>query len=123
MLNASLLSIIEEAGTAVLILTEGLEEEEFLKSRLTRTEVARQVRIITDIADKLPQQTYATMAEVDWDGWAATARQLIDSGPAADDALWFAVRSLILATIMWLRVYRKNQPELFDYAPAIEHES
>lgn len=123
MLNASLLSIIEEACTAVLILTEGLEEEEFLKSRLTRTEAVRQVRIITDIADKLPLQTYNTMAEVDWDGWAATARQLIDSGPAADDALWFAAKSLIPATIMWLRVYRKNQPELFDYAPVIERES
>lgn len=117
MLNASLLSIIEEACTAVLILTEGLEEEEFLHSRLTRAEVIRQVRIITDIAGKLPQQTITTLAEVDWDGWAATARQLAESGAAADVALWFVVRSLIPATIMWLRVYRKNQPELFEYVP------
>lgn len=123
MLNASLLSIIEEACTAVLILTEGLEEEEFLHSRLTRAEVIRQVSIITDIAGKLPQQTIATLAEVDWAGWAATARQLAESGAAADEALWFVVRSLIPATIMWLRVYRKNQPELFEYVPAIERES
>lgn len=38
MLNASLLSIIEKAGVAVLILTEGLEQDEFLASRLTRAE-------------------------------------------------------------------------------------
>lgn len=115
MLNASLLAIIEEAGIAVLTLTEGLEKEEFLNSRLTRAEVVRQVRIMTDIAAKLPPRTCTLMAEVDWAGWAATARQLNEPGPAADDALWFAARSLIPATVMWLRVYRKNQPELFDY--------
>ena len=123
MLNASLLAIIEEACIAVLTLTEGLEESEFLKSRLTRVEVTRQIRIITDIATKLPAQTCAVMAEVDWQGWAATARQLTEPGSAADEALWFVVRSLIPATIMWLRVYRKNQPELFDYAPAVGRES
>jgi len=32
MLNASLLAIIEEAGVAVLTLTEGLEKDEFLAS-------------------------------------------------------------------------------------------
>lgn len=120
MLNASLLSIIEEAGIAVLILTEGLEEEEFLNSRLPRAEVGRQVKVMTGLAGKLPPRTCSLMAEVDWAGWAATARQLNEPGPAADDALWFAARSLIPATVMWLRVYRKNQPELFDFAPPSE---
>jgi len=115
MLNASLLSIIEEASIAVLTLTEGLEEKEFLNSRLTRAEVGRQVRIMTDIAGKVPRQTCTLMAEVDWAGWAAMARQLDEPGQAANDALWFAARSLIPATVMWLRVYRQNQPELFDY--------
>ncbi|ARU31989.1 hypothetical protein CAP31_10050 [Sulfuriferula sp. AH1] len=122
MLNASLLSIIEEACITVLTLTEGLEEDEFLNSRLTRTEVTRQVKIMTDIAAKLPPQICAIMAEVDWDGWAATARQLNEPGPAAGEALWFVVRSLIPATVMWLRVYRKNQPELFDYTLAMEQD-
>ena len=115
MLNASLLAIIEEASIAVLTLAEGLEKEEFLNSRLTRAEVRRQVKVMTDIAGKLPPQTCTLMAEVDWAGWAATARQLNEPGQAADDALWFAARSLIPATVMWLRVYRNNQPELFDY--------
>jgi uncharacterized protein with HEPN domain len=119
MLNASLLSIIEEACITVLTLTEGLEEDEFLGSRLTRAEVTRQVKIMTDIAVRLPPQTRSIMAEVDWDGWAATARQLDEPPPAADEAMWFAVRSLIPATIMWLRVYRKNQPELFEFAPEV----
>lgn len=120
MLNASLLSIIEEAGIAVLILTEGLEEEEFRNSRLTRAEVGRQVKVMTGLAGKLPPRTCTLMAEVDWAGWATVARQLNEPGWTAEDALWFAARSLIPATVMWLRVYRKNQPELFDFAPPSE---
>ncbi|GAO35440.1 hypothetical protein SCT_0826 [Sulfuricella sp. T08] len=123
MLNASLLSIIEEASIAVLTLTEGLEKEEFLNSRLTRSEVVRQVKIVSDIAGKLSPRTCTLMAEVDWAGWAAMGRQLNEPGQAADDALWFAAKSLIPATVMWLRVYRKNQPELFDYSSSMRPDS
>lgn len=28
-----------------------------------------------------------------------------------------AVLTLVPATLMWLRVYRKNQPEVFEYGP------
>ena len=120
MFSASLLSIIEEASVAVLTLTEGLEREEFLHSRLTRAEVGRQLKTMTDIAIKLPPETRTMMAEVDWEGWEATARRLSQPGPEADDALWFATQALIPATIMWLRVYRQNQPELFEYTPPVE---
>ena len=116
MLNASLLSIIEEAGIAVLTLTEGLEQDEFLASRLTRAETQRQVRIMSESAANLPPQMQTTLAEVDWGGWHTVARQLGASGDA-EDALWFAVRSLVPATLMWLRVYRTNQPELFECKP------
>jgi uncharacterized protein with HEPN domain len=115
MLNATLLSIIEEAGVAVMILTEGLEESELLGSRLTRAEVQRQVKSMSDAAAGLPGDTHKLLAEIDWDGWQAVARQLTEGGAATDTALWFATRSLVPAMLMWLRVYRQNQPELFVY--------
>lgn len=115
MLNASLLSIIQEAGIAALTLTEGLEKDEFLASRLTRAETQRQVRIMSDSAANLPPPTQALLAEVDWKGWHTLARQLGEGGHAEREALWFAVRSLVPATLIWLRVYRKNQPEIFEY--------
>jgi uncharacterized protein with HEPN domain len=117
MFSASLLSIIEEASVAVLTLTEGLEKEEFLKSRLTRAEVTRQLKTMTDIIVKLPPETRTKMAELDWDGWTATARRIGEQNPEADEALWFATQALIPATIMWLRVYRQNQPGLFECVP------
>ncbi|MDA3876525.1 MAG: hypothetical protein PF483_05505 [Halothiobacillus sp.] len=117
MVNAALLSKIEEAGEAVMILTEGLEKAEFLGSRLTRAEVTRQIGIIGDIAAKLPQETRTVLAEPDWAGWDAATRQLAHTGPAADAALWFAATALAPATLMWLRVYRQNQPKLFICEP------
>jgi uncharacterized protein with HEPN domain len=121
MLNASLLSIIEAAGIAVLTLTEGLEKDEFLSSRLTRAEARRQMKIMSDSAANLAPDAQATLAEVDWSGWHAIARQLGDNPDdphAEQEALWFAVRSLVPATLMWLRVYRTNQPEVFECKPA-----
>jgi uncharacterized protein with HEPN domain len=113
MLNGSLLSIIEEAGIAVLTLTEGLEKDEFLASRLTRAETLRQMKIMSDSAARLPSQTQSLCAEVDWGGWRSVARQLEEQRAEEQEALWFAVRSLVPATLMWLMVFRKEQPSAF----------
>ncbi|MHB1187895.1 ribonuclease HepT family protein [Thiobacillus sp.] len=118
MLNASLLSIIEEAGIAVLTLTEGVEKDEFLASHLTRAETKRQIQIMSETAANLPSPTRSLLAEVDWGGWHTVAQQLGSRGDAEQDALWFAVRALVPATLMWLRVYRTNQPEMFECKPA-----
>jgi len=120
MLNASLLSIIEEAAVAVLTLTEGLEKDEFLASRLTRAETQRQLKIMGESAANLPPQMQALLAEVDWGGWHTVSQQLGSSGEAEQEALWFAVRALVPATLMWLRVYRTNQPEVFECKPVAD---
>ena len=115
LLNSALLAIIEEAGLAVLTLTEHLERDEFMRSRLTRTEVARQLRSLAASASSLPSEARTQLPELDWSGWEATSRALDQTGAAQEDALWFAITSLVPATLMWLRVYRKNQPEIFEF--------
>jgi uncharacterized protein with HEPN domain len=117
MLNASLLSLIEEAGVAVLTLTEGLDEDEFLASRLTRAETLRHVRNMCASAGNVPAATQALLPEIEWRGWQSVAQQLGGDSEMQGEALWFAVRSLVPATLMWLRVYRKNQPEVFRWVP------
>ena len=118
MLNASLLSIIDEAGVAVLTLTEGLDKDEFLASRLTCTETLHQVRIMGASTGNVPPQAQALLPEVEWRGWHTVAQQLDESHETQGEALWFAVRSLVPATLMWLRVYRQNQPQIFQWASA-----
>jgi uncharacterized protein with HEPN domain len=114
-ITAPWLGVIEEAGEAVLTLTEGLEQGELLASRLTRAEVARQLAVLASALRNLPPRLAAAMSEIDWAGWRGMAHALQQGGPAQDEALWFGTRSLVPATLSWLRVYRLRQPELFSY--------
>jgi hypothetical protein len=38
----------------------------------------------------------------------------LGAGPPQDEALRFAVQSLVPATLSWLRVYRQSEPDLFS---------
>ncbi len=113
--NSALLAIVEEAGLAVLTLTEHLERGEFMRSRLTRSEVARQLRDLAAAASGMPPEARTLLPELDWSGWETVGRALEQTGEMQEDALWFAITSLVPATLMWLRVYRKNQPEMFEF--------
>ena len=114
MYGAALLKTIDETGVAVLTLTEGLEDSELLASRLTRGEVERQFKLLAMAASGLPETWRSQLPEVDWDGLQGCAITLDGPrGAELDEALVFAARSLVPATLMWLRVYRQQQPQLF----------
>jgi len=115
LLAGALLGILEEAGTSILTLTESLEPEEFFASRLTRQETLKQMRIMAETAANLPDELKQHMAEIDWAGWTGLGVQLTLAGDFERDALWFGIRSLVPATLMWMRVYRKDMPELFSF--------
>ncbi len=112
--NVAALTNIEEAGSGVMILVEGLEKDELLNSRITRVEVSRKLSVLAECLEQLPTALHEAMPELAWDNWRAVSRQLRQVGQACDEALWFAVLSLVPATLMWLRTYRQNQPELFS---------
>lgn len=114
LLSGALLGILEEAGIAVLTLTEGLEPEEFFNSRFTQYETLNQMRIMADTAANVPDDLKLKMVEIDWTGWSVLGIELNIPGSAERDALWFGVRSLVPATLMWMRVYKKDTPELFS---------
>ncbi len=114
MFAAALLQSMDEAGVAVLTLTEGLLDSELLASRLTRAEVARQLSLLIGAAAALPAAQRDGMPEIDWAGLAATGLALAGPvGAARDDALVFGARALTPATMMWLRVYRQQHPQWF----------
>ena len=121
MLSISPFNAIEEAGTAVLTLTEGLEKEEFFASRLTRAETRRQLRLMSQAALLLSPEIHTLLVEIDWEGWRALDQRLATSDKAEDTLLWLAVRALAPDTLMWLRVYRKNQPEWFKEEAEIHY--
>jgi hypothetical protein len=116
-IEAAMLQLVEEAGHGVLVLVEGLQEVEFARSRLTRQEVRRQLLLMADTLDSLPDACQQAMAEIDWPGWRSVALALRSPGLAQDDAAWFAATSLVAATLSWLRVYRRAMPERFVFRP------
>jgi uncharacterized protein with HEPN domain len=117
-INSARLALIEQAGTAVAILVEGLARDELLRSRLTRREVLRQLQTLADSAAQVSPGARADMPELDWIGWDAMRTCFAAPiGQALDEALWFAAQALVPATLLWLRVYQQSQPELFRMAP------
>lgn len=113
-ITGALLGIIEQAGTAIATLVEGLERDELLRSRLTRAEVLRQLKALADSAGQLEPAVRGEMPELDWTGWDAMRPRFSGpSGESLDEALWFACESLVPATLLWLRVYQQSQPVLF----------
>lgn len=112
--SGAMLGILEESGQEVLILTEGLEPEEFFDSRITQYEVRRQMTVMAETANNVPADVKRQLVEIDWAGWSVLSAQLSMTNGSERDAIWFGVRSLVPATLMWLRVFRKNFPELFS---------
>jgi uncharacterized protein with HEPN domain len=117
LLSSALLGIMEEASVAILTLTEEIDPDEFFSSRLTQQEVMRQMRIMAETAASVPDEIKRKMIEIDWAGWAVLGAQLTMTGGFERDAVWFGVRSMVPATLMWLRYYRKDAPELFALKP------
>lgn len=115
MLNHALFGIIEEAGYGAMVLGEYLERRELLASRLTRAEVRRQLLIMANAIAGIPAGARALLPELEWEGWDRMRGELATGQDArrVDEALWFGLRSLTPATLTWMRVYRKDQPQLF----------
>jgi hypothetical protein len=114
-ITGALLDIIRDACAAILTLTDGIDQESLAASRITRTEVVRQIGIVCRTAADLPIDTRSLLERLDWDAWSVTSRELRRGGDEAASAMWFAARSLAPATLLWLQTYRKHLPDVFSY--------
>ena len=118
LIHSALLGLIEQSGTAVTILVNGVQRAELLHSRLTRVQVLRQLKTLAESAGQVEPAARREMPELDWDGWDTLYPRLCGpAGESLDDALWFACESMVPATLLWLQVYRQSQPEMFLMAP------
>jgi uncharacterized protein with HEPN domain len=112
--TSALLALIEQSGLAVVTLAEGLDEADLRRSRLTRAEVLRHLRLLARSAMAVTPSAREDMPELDWDGWRRLSLQLLaEAGDDLDEAIWFAIHSVVPATLLWLRLYRQSHPLWF----------
>jgi len=105
---------IENASTAVLTLSEGLEQTELIGSRLTKQEIRHQLLSASDAHAALSAAAREAMEELDFGGWASTGQRIREGGESEVDACWLAIRAIAPTTLGWIRFYRSQKPELFS---------
>lgn len=116
--TSALLGLIEQSGLAVATLAEGLDEADLRRSRLTRAELLRHLRVLARSAIAVPPSAREDIPELEWEGWRLLSLRLqAESGGDLDEAIWFAIHSVVPATLLWLRVYRQSQPQRFVMSP------
>lgn len=93
------------------------EEAGFGRSIVTREEIRKQLHAITQTAANLAPETLRALPKIDWAAWAETARHMGIGGNDEHQPMWRAVCLLAPATLTWLRVYPKYQPDLFVFKP------
>ena len=112
-----MLEVIQEASEGVLVLIDNVEAAEFRRSRLTRHEVRRLLCLVADTLLALPCSTRQAMPEIDWGSWRSVQYGFSSAAIDGDELGWDAARGLVPVTLSWLRVYRHNEPVLFDFRP------
>lgn len=117
MIDGLMLNLIREACMNIVILAENTEEAGFARSIITREEIRKQLQTIMQTAANLAPETRCALPKIDWAAWAETARHMEIGGNAEHAAMWNGVCMLAPATLTWLRVYPKYQPDLFGFKP------
>lgn len=116
-ITAPHLSLVLEAGEALMALTAGLSQGEFLASLRTRTAAAEQLATLAGWVRELPTAVTRALPAIDWAGWRAVWVALGTQGPAHEQGLWFGVHTLLPDTLEKLRAQRRMQPGLFTDGP------
>ena len=106
--------IIENACTAVLTLSEGLEQTELMASRFTKHEIRRQLLSTCDAHAALSAEAHEALEELDFAGWVGIGQRILEGGESEVHASWLAIRAMAPTTLGWVRFYRSQKPELFS---------
>lgn len=107
--------IVRQCAEAVERLTREMSgEPELFASRNTLAAVEAQLLTAAQTLAHLPAALQARLAWVDWRSWGELERLLADAGPARRDAVWYAVRALLPATVHLIEQLRRQEPAWFD---------
>lgn len=112
MLTPAMLSLIEQTGLDIIVLTEELDDREFFASRLTRLQTYQLLGTLAETARNLPAEVRARLSVIDWGAWAALPVALTRPNDNAF-RIWVAAKELTPLTVQGLIDYKRIFPELF----------
>ena len=115
MLALMQLAILQSGGrTLALLLRELQDEDELFASPNTLAEVEQQLLIMAQTLSHLPEALQLNLPQLDWQGWGALQALLEQPGSARREAVWYALKALVPATLDMLHQLRQRHPVWFD---------
>ncbi|WP_085315801.1 ribonuclease HepT family protein [Derxia lacustris] len=119
LLVAAQLGIFDDAGAVILSFSYETDAAAFFNSRMARRAVEERLRLMADVARRLPPAFRAAFDKIDWDAWWSVGETLASGADdeAARIELWKAIKTLAPESLLWLRRYKAARPELFALTP------
>jgi hypothetical protein len=112
----ALFDIIHTSGDTTLRLLEALEggADELFASTNTLAVVEEHLLNVAQTLAHLPPVVMLRLSQADWNGWAALHSALRHQIEPRRDIVWYAVSSLLPATLVLLDKLRAQEPEWFE---------
>jgi hypothetical protein len=111
----ALFDIIHTSGDQILKLLLALEggSDELFASTNTLAVIEDHLYNVANTLAHLPQVVILRLPQVDWTGWQAAYLALRHKTEPRRDIVWYAVCSLLPATLVLLDRLREREPEWF----------
>jgi uncharacterized protein with HEPN domain len=112
----ALFDIIHTSGDHILKLLLALEggADELFASTNTLAVIEDHLYNVANTLAHLPPVVMLRLPQVDWSGWAAAYDALRHQTEPRRDIVWYAVCSLLPATLVLLDKLREQEPEWFE---------
>lgn len=118
MLHRMQCDIVRMAGATIgSLLAELQTEEQLFESAATLHAVEAQLLVMSQTLAHLAPELRARLHRIDWQGWGQLHHLLETGGQPRREAVWYAVRSLVPATLELVADLQKREPWWFgiDY--------
>lgn len=107
--------LVRECGQIIATVTAGMaDEDELFASANTLAVVESHLLVVAQTLAHLQPALQARLAWVDWTGWQALGGLLEHDVQSRREVVWYAIRSLLPATLQLIEKLRRIEPVWFE---------
>ena len=102
-----------EFSRRVMLYTDGFDQKRFVASGLNYDATLRNLKLIGEAANQLPEEIRATMPQIQWRQFIATRNRIAHGYLGLDnDTLWSIIREDVPALLVQLEQVVADKPDL-----------